>query len=145
MQEYNVFMYVCKSMNSDILIPIGKLALPTLASTPGSRLIAVSSGGMYNSNFPPWDIASHSSSSGSAYDGQMAYCYAKRGQVLLCERWAKKFAGQVTIVSCHPGQVHLYLQTLFIFINSATNSYRVYKIYRVKRLYIAEMTILVLE
>ena len=57
---------------------------------------------MYNSNFPPWEIASHSGA-GSTYDGQMAYCYAKRGQVLLAERWAKTYVGKVTVVSCHPG------------------------------------------
>lgn len=37
------------------------------------------------------------------YDGQFAYVYAKRGQVLLCEEWAKQYSGKVKVVSCHPG------------------------------------------
>ena len=44
------------------------------------------SGGMYNTKFPEWEDATASGS--RPYDGQFAYAYAKRGQVLLCERWA---------------------------------------------------------
>ena len=33
-----------------------KLALPTLKKTPDSRVVVVSSGGMYNTAFPDWDI-----------------------------------------------------------------------------------------
>jgi len=47
-----------------------------------------------------------------AYDGQLAYAYAKRGQVLLAEEWAKREASEqhpqpshVKFVSCHPGWV----------------------------------------
>jgi apolipoprotein D and lipocalin family protein len=36
------------------------------------------------------------------YDGTFAYAYAKRGQVLLCERWAATNP-DVKIVSAHPG------------------------------------------
>lgn len=80
---------------------LGSLAMPTLQATPSSRLIAVSSGGMYNSKFPKWEDAT---STGTAkYDGQFAYVYAKRGQVLLCEEWAKQYGDSVKIVSCHPG------------------------------------------
>eukprot|EP00428_Durinskia_dybowskii_P068460 CAMPEP_0170397230 /NCGR_PEP_ID=MMETSP0117_2-20130122/22763_1 /TAXON_ID=400756 /ORGANISM="Durinskia baltica, Strain CSIRO CS-38" /LENGTH=663 /DNA_ID=CAMNT_0010653717 /DNA_START=180 /DNA_END=2171 /DNA_ORIENTATION=- len=82
---------------------LGTLAMPTLQATPSSRLIVVSSGGMYNSKFPKWEIAT---STGTAkYDGQFAYVYAKRGQVLLCEEWAKQFGDSVKVVSCHPGWV----------------------------------------
>ena len=80
---------------------LGKLALPTLRRTEKSRLIFVSSGGMYNHKFPEWEIATHSTDA-VKYDGQMAYVYAKRGQVLLAEQWSKLFP-EVTIVSCHPG------------------------------------------
>jgi NAD(P)-dependent dehydrogenase (short-subunit alcohol dehydrogenase family) len=43
-----------------------------------------------------------------AYDGNAAYAYAKRGQVLLVDQWAKAEAAktkdkQVTFVSVHPG------------------------------------------
>ena len=79
---------------------LGKLALPLLEATPGSKLIAVSSGGMYNTKFPAWDIASNTGETN--YDGQLVYAYAKRGQVLLMEEWAKQHP-LVKCVSCHPG------------------------------------------
>jgi dehydrogenase/reductase SDR family protein 12 len=55
---------------------------------------------MYNTKFPLWEDAT--STGNNAYDGQFAYAYAKRGQVLLCERWSEKYP-KVKIVSCHPG------------------------------------------
>jgi len=84
---------------------LGVLAMPSLKATTGSRFIAVSSGGMYNVPFPAWDVATSTSSRHKdKYDGQMAYAYAKRGQVLLCERWAAAHAADgVKVVSCHPG------------------------------------------
>jgi len=37
---------------------LGELALPSLkASAPGSRLVVVTSGGMYNKKFPDWEDA----------------------------------------------------------------------------------------
>jgi dehydrogenase/reductase SDR family protein 12 len=82
---------------------LGSLAMPILQSTPQSRFIAVSSGGMYNSAFPSWDVASSTSSDPDVkYNGQSAYIYAKRGQVMLCEQWATKFP-EVKVVSAHPG------------------------------------------
>ena len=47
------------------------------------------------------------SSAVGRYDGQMAYVHAKRGQVLLAERWARdsKGDGKVGWVSAHPGWV----------------------------------------
>ena len=77
------------------------LALSTLQSTAGSRVIVVSSGGMYNTKFPSWDLAT---SKVGKYDGQLCYAYAKRGQVLCCEQWTKMHAN-VKFVSCHPGWV----------------------------------------
>ena len=82
---------------------LGSLAMPTLLQTPESRFIAVSSGGMYNFGFPSWEVATWTSTDPSLkYDGTTAYAYAKRGQVLLCERWAKAYPA-VKVVSCHPG------------------------------------------
>jgi len=75
------------------------LAMPLLKATPGSRVVAVSSGGMYNTKFPSWDVATAVK---GTYSGQMAYAYAKRGQVLLCEFWARQNK-DVKFVSCHPG------------------------------------------
>lgn len=83
---------------------LGKLALPSLNATPESRLIAVSSGGMYNVKFPEWTIATSTGAAAGSYNGQLAYAYAKRGQVLLCEKWAETHPG-TKIVSCHPGWV----------------------------------------
>eukprot|EP00401_Gymnodinium_catenatum_P065122 CAMPEP_0117532740 /NCGR_PEP_ID=MMETSP0784-20121206/39523_1 /TAXON_ID=39447 /ORGANISM="" /LENGTH=358 /DNA_ID=CAMNT_0005329141 /DNA_START=84 /DNA_END=1160 /DNA_ORIENTATION=+ len=77
--------------------------MPSLNATPGSRLVVVSSGGMYNAAFPSWEIATSTSTNPKhTYDGNLAYAYAKRGQVLLCERWAMQHPG-VKVVSCHPG------------------------------------------
>lgn len=81
---------------------LGKLALPVLQSTPGSRFVAVSSGGMQCVPFPEWPTAT--STGKAAYDGIQAYAYAKRGQVLLCERWARDYP-DVSFLSCHPGWV----------------------------------------
>jgi len=81
---------------------LGKLAMPMLEKTPDSRLILVSSGGMYNYKFPRWETAISHESKADKYDGQMAYVYAKRGQVLLAERWAALHP-KVKVLSCHPG------------------------------------------
>jgi len=78
------------------------------------RTILVSSGGMYNVAFPAWSVAaSQPEEEGGeppGYDGQLAYAYAKRGQVLLAERWAEQEEGQggadtgrITFVTAHPG------------------------------------------
>ena len=84
---------------------LGSLAMPTLQATPGSRLVMMSSGGMYNSKFPSWAAATSTGSETKNYgDGQYAYVYAKRGQVLLAEQWAKTF-NTVKVVSVHPGWV----------------------------------------
>jgi dehydrogenase/reductase SDR family protein 12 len=77
------------------------LAMDTLLATPDSRVIAVSSGGMYNTKFPSWEVATNRLGP-EKYDGQLAYAYAKRGQVLLCEQWAEKYPA-VKFASCHPG------------------------------------------
>ena len=79
---------------------LGKLLLPSLEKNKDSRVVMVSSGGMYNSKFPEWEDAVSMGS--KKYDGQFAYVYAKRGQVLLAEEWAKRFP-KVKFVSCHPG------------------------------------------
>jgi len=77
--------------------------LPLLRASASPRVIFVSSGGMYNSAFPGWEVASASDAS-RKFDGQLAYCYAKRGQVLLAERMALAHP-DVSFVSCHPGWV----------------------------------------
>lgn len=79
---------------------LGSLAMPLLKATGNARLIVVSSGGMYNTRFPDWATATSTGS--GKYDGTLAYAYAKRGQVLLCERWATANP-DIKIVSSHPG------------------------------------------
>jgi dehydrogenase/reductase SDR family protein 12 len=79
---------------------LGSLAMETLEATPDSRLIMVSSGGMYNTKFPLWEDAT--STGNKPFDGQFAYAYAKRGQVLLAEQWALAHP-KVKVVSSHPG------------------------------------------
>lgn len=78
---------------------LGSLAMASLQAANG-RLVVVSSGGMYNTAFPDWATAT--STGGAKFDGQFAYAYAKRAQVLLCERWAAAHP-EVAAVSCHPG------------------------------------------
>merc|ERR1712050_550161 len=57
----------------------------------------------YNTAFPSWEVATSTTSDPTwKYDGQLAYAYAKRAQVLLCERWSKSHP-EVKVVSCHPG------------------------------------------
>lgn len=78
-------------------------------------MIAVSSGGMYNTAWPGIVRASSLRGREDSYDGQYSYACAKRGQVLLCERWAEEeakraaslpedsAAKKLRVVSCHPG------------------------------------------
>lgn len=84
-----------------------KLLLPSLkkASESGEpRVIFVASGGMYNSKFPDWEVAASTGEHESGYSGNLAYSYAKRGQVLLAERWTKEYP-EIAFVSTHPGWV----------------------------------------
>ena len=67
------------------------------------RVIYVSSGGMYNTKFPSWDEATNQASN-QTYDGVMTYAYAKRGQIILAEEFAKQYP-QIAWLSCHPGWV----------------------------------------
>lgn len=55
-----------------------------------------------NSKFPDWETATSTGSKKEEYDGNMAYTYAKRGQVLLAERFTKEYP-DITWLSCHPG------------------------------------------
>lgn len=79
---------------------LGSLAMETLEASEDSRLVMVSSGGMYNTKFPLWEDAT--STGNKPFDGQFAYAYAKRGQVLLAEQWALAHP-KVKVVSSHPG------------------------------------------
>ena len=73
--------------------------LPLLKKSEG-RVVYVTSGGMYNSKFPGVDACVDPDA--KTYDGQFAYVYAKRGQVLLAEHFAKSEPA-VPVVTSHPG------------------------------------------
>lgn len=91
--------FACHLLNGSYRL--STLLMPLLKATPDSRVVFVSSGGMYNVKWPRWCVATATS---GKYDGQLAYAYAKRGQVLLAERWAQeKTHDPVKIVSAHPG------------------------------------------
>jgi dehydrogenase/reductase SDR family protein 12 len=79
---------------------LSQLLVPQLKAADDGRVVFVSSGGMYNGKFPSWDIATNASK--EKYDGQFAYVYAKRGQVLLAEELTKTIP-EITWVSAHPG------------------------------------------
>ena len=74
--------------------------LPLLQRTPGSRVIAVTSGGMYTQKL---DLDDLESSSGP-FSGSRAYARAKRAQTALVREWARRLRGTgVTVSAMHPG------------------------------------------
>jgi dehydrogenase/reductase SDR family member 12 len=78
------------------------LSLSVLQSTESSRVVVMSSGGMYNAKFPSWE--SIMCDDERPFDGQYQYAQCKRGQVILCEELSKKYP-DVVFVSAHPGWV----------------------------------------
>jgi dehydrogenase/reductase SDR family protein 12 len=84
---------------------LSQLLLPQLkaAKDQQGRVIFVSSGGMYNAKFPDWPTATSAIEGAThKYDGQFAYSYAKRGQILLAERFTRDIP-EIAWVSAHPG------------------------------------------
>jgi NAD(P)-dependent dehydrogenase (short-subunit alcohol dehydrogenase family) len=87
------------------LLVIGPFALtagllPLLSKTDGSRVIAITSGGMYAGRLDLDDLESH----GPAYTGAAAYARAKRAQVALMREWSRRLAGSgVSVTAMHPG------------------------------------------
>lgn len=71
-----------------------------LRATAGSRVITVSSGGMYTQ---PLDLP-RLETPGEPFDGTRVYANAKRAQVVLNEQWARlPAAAGVTFHAMHPG------------------------------------------
>ena len=64
---------------------------------PGSRIITVSSGGMYTTGIDLDDLQNEKS-----YNGSLAYARTKRAQVVLAEEWARRHP-EVVSHSMHPG------------------------------------------
>lgn len=75
------------------------LLLPTLIADAPSRVISVTSGGMYAE---PLDVTRVDSP--TDYRGTVAYARAKRAQVTLTRQWARRFGGRgVRFHAAHPG------------------------------------------
>jgi NAD(P)-dependent dehydrogenase (short-subunit alcohol dehydrogenase family) len=73
--------------------------LPLLRRTPGSRVIAMTSGGMYTQRLPLDDLQDRS----GEYSGPRAYARAKRAQVALMREWSRRLRGEVAFTAMHPG------------------------------------------
>lgn len=91
-----------RSLAINLLSPflLTRLLLPKLAASAPARIINVSSGGMYTQGIDVDDLGSAK----GEYAGAAAYARAKRGQVILTERWALELADQNVVVhAMHPG------------------------------------------
>ena len=73
--------------------------MPLLERSPGSRVISVTSGGMYAQRLDLDDLTGAT----EPYDGTRAYARAKRAQVALIREWARRHPGGVTFDAMHPG------------------------------------------
>jgi dehydrogenase/reductase SDR family protein 12 len=79
------------------------LLLPALLAVGQSRVITVSSAGMYTQRLDPAILQLPA----SGYRGVTAYAQAKRAQVALSREWARRLAGTgVTFHATHPGWVN---------------------------------------
>ena len=71
-----------------------------LVESAPSRIINVTSGGMYSEKIRPHDLQFEH----GEYKGAAAYARSKRGQVILTGMWAERFDGTgVTVHAMHPG------------------------------------------
>lgn len=76
------------------------LLIPMLEKTAPSRIINVSSGGMYTQKLTVDDLQSEH----GEFDGPKVYARTKRAEVILTELWAEQLAGSGVVVhSMHPG------------------------------------------
>lgn len=76
------------------------LLLPLLRTSAPSRIVNVSSGGMYSRKIDVEDLQSER----GEYDGPAVYARTKRAQVILTEMLAERLAGSGVVVhSMHPG------------------------------------------
>ena len=76
------------------------LLIPRLVESGSSRIVNVTSGGMYSERIKPGDLQFQR----REYSGTAAYAHAKRGQVILTELWARRLEGsRVSVHAMHPG------------------------------------------
>ncbi len=74
--------------------------IPKLIESAPSRIINVSSGGMYTQKIRPHDLETER----IEYKGPDAYARTKRGQVILTEVWGERLADSgVAVHAMHPG------------------------------------------
>lgn len=74
--------------------------LPLLRQTAGSRVVAVTSGGMYSQRLDLDDLQS----TAEPFSGPRAYARGKRMQVALVREWARRLGSSgVTVNAMHPG------------------------------------------
>jgi len=77
-----------------------RLLLPPLKETAPSRVISVSSGGMYSQRLDPEILRMQA----AGHKGAAAYARVKRAQVALSREWARRLAGTgVAFHAMHPG------------------------------------------
>ncbi|MEM9529493.1 MAG: SDR family NAD(P)-dependent oxidoreductase [Pseudomonadota bacterium] len=91
-----------QSLAVNLLSPflLTELLKDRLVASAPARVINVSSGGMYTQAIDLDDLQWES----RRYNGPAAYAQAKRGQVIMTERWAKEMAAkQVAVHAMHPG------------------------------------------
>jgi len=75
--------------------------LPALKRSSPSRVVLVSSGGMYTQKLDPKDMQFKGM---KKWDGTVAYAQTKRAQVYLGHEWAKQYKDDgITFASMHPG------------------------------------------
>lgn len=76
------------------------MLIPLLEKSAPSRIISVSSGGMYTAKIDVDDLQSAS----GKFDGPDVYARTKRAQVILTEMWAERLLGSGVVVhAMHPG------------------------------------------
>ena len=76
------------------------LLIPRLVADSPSRIINVTSGGMYAEKVRPDDLQNQTGD----YKGTVAYARAKRGQVILTKLWAGRLVDSgVFVAAMHPG------------------------------------------
>lgn len=76
------------------------LLIPRLVGDAPSRIVNMTSGGMYSEKIRPDDLQFEQRD----YQGTAAYAHAKRGQVILTGMWAERLEGTgVTVHVMHPG------------------------------------------
>ena len=78
-----------------------RMLMPALLAAAPSRVITVSSGGMYTAKLDVDDPQLE----GQDYSGNRFYAHTKRAEVVLGDEWARRLAPDVQVFSMHPGWV----------------------------------------